>query len=378
MRYTALSSTLQKTRFFKGKPYMMNPLVNIERCLYELKCGRPVILRHENHDSILVVAAENVTNSTLADYFDQDASLVLAKNRLAYLNLEKAPPSYPIATCFDKTLWQQKDSLLWQVQTGEPLIHDYTKASTLQTYGLQLVALAELLPTIITASCKSAHTTELLALDAETLDSYEEEYAQALTIICETPITLKNAPQSKITAFRAPGYEKEHLAITIGTPGDTPIIRIHSSCYTGDLLNSLECDCSDQLHAAIEYMAQQGGGVILYLMQEGRGIGLINKLRAYHLKRQGLDTVDANLALGFDDDKRSFQAAAAMLQRLNIQKVKLLTNNPRKSEGLEACGIDVVECVSHTMEPHQHNKEYLKTKAARLGHRLPKNTSTSD
>ncbi len=147
-------------------------------------------------------------------------------------------------------------------------------------------------------------------------------------------------------------------------------MRLHSECLTGDVLGSLKCDCGPQLDAAIDAMADAGWGILLYLRQEGRGIGLVNKLRAYALQDQGFDTVDANLRLGFVDDERDFAVAAAMLKLLGQGEVRLLTNNPRKVAGLEAAGISVIEQVPLRIASNPHNAAYLETKKSRSGHRL--------
>ena len=176
--------------------------------------------------------------------------------------------------------------------------------------------------------------------------------------------------KTEIVAFRLPGGP-EHLALLIGDPyGTTPLVRLHSSCLTGDLLGSLKCDCGDQLHAALHAIAESGGGILLYLQQEGRGIGLINKLRAYALQDQGFDTVDANLRLGFEIDEREFALAANMLKALGFGTIRLLTNNPAKVTGLEAEGITVSERLPLKAGEGAHNEAYLRTKRDRTGHML--------
>ena len=152
--------------------------------------------------------------------------------------------------------------------------------------------------------------------------------------------------------------------------GDAPLVRIHSECFTGDLLGSLRCDCGPQLRGAIARMAADGGGVLLYLAQEGRGIGLVNKLRAYAMQDRGLDTLDANRALGWGADERNFLVAATMLEQLGIHRVRLLTNNPEKVAALAACGVEVVTRERHVFAPNGVNDGYLATKAARFGHML--------
>jgi GTP cyclohydrolase II len=159
--------------------------------------------------------------------------------------------------------------------------------------------------------------------------------------------------------------------LLIGEPtGRAPLVRLHSECLTGDVLGSLKCDCGPQLEAALAAIAAAGWGILLYLRQEGRGIGLVNKLRAYALQDQGFDTVEANLRLGFRDDERDFGIAARMLAKLSQDEVRLLTNNPRKVEGLEAAGIRVTERVPLSIEPNPYNRSYLETKRAKSGHRL--------
>jgi GTP cyclohydrolase II len=151
---------------------------------------------------------------------------------------------------------------------------------------------------------------------------------------------------------------------------EAPLVRIHSECFTGDLLGSLRCDCGAQLRGAIERMGQEGAGVLLYLAQEGRNIGLVNKLRAYTLQDRGLDTLDANRALGWGADERNFLIAATMLDMLGLHHVRLLTNNPDKIAALIACGVDVVGRESHLFAPNGVNDHYLATKAERFGHLL--------
>jgi GTP cyclohydrolase II len=176
-------------------------------------------------------------------------------------------------------------------------------------------------------------------------------------------------PDTQVVAFRASDDGQEHVALVIGAPGGKPpLVRLHSECLTGDVFGSLKCDCGPQLKKALKIIGQAGGGVLLYLRQEGRGIGLANKLRAYALQDRGLDTVDANRRLGFADDERDYSHAAAMLRALGLDEVRLLTNNPNKVAGLEAAGIKVVERVPHHMPANPHNADYLATKRKKSGH----------
>jgi GTP cyclohydrolase II len=190
--------------------------------------------------------------------------------------------------------------------------------------------------------------------------------------IVSANVPLNDAPDSRVVAFRSDGSAIEHLAVVIGRPEShhAPLVRIHSECFTGDLLGSMRCDCGEQLRGAMHRMAEDGAGILLYLAQEGRGIGLVNKLRAYGLQDRGLDTMDANRVLGWGADERNFLIGATMLRLLGIRRVRLLTNNPDKMDAMTACGIEVTGREPHLFAPNGVNDEYLATKAARFGHML--------
>jgi 3,4-dihydroxy 2-butanone 4-phosphate synthase/GTP cyclohydrolase II len=178
----------------------------------------------------------------------------------------------------------------------------------------------------------------------------------------------------KLIAFKEKNTSNEHLALIKGEWGkDEPVLtRVHSSCFTGDILGSLRCDCGEQLHRAMQMVERNGKGVILYMNQEGRGIGLVNKLKAYHLQEKGLDTVEANLHLGFPMDKRDYGVGAQILRYLGITKLRLLSNNPRKRAGLSGYGIEIVETIPIEVVPNPHNEKYLQTKRDKLGHEILK------
>lgn len=178
----------------------------------------------------------------------------------------------------------------------------------------------------------------------------------------------------KLIAFREKNTENEHLALIKGEWNrDEPVlVRVHSSCFTGDILGSLRCDCGEQLHAAMQMVEREGRGAILYMNQEGRGIGLINKLRAYQLQENGLDTVEANLHLGLPMDKRDYGVGAQILRYLGITKLRLISNNPKKRAGLLGYGLELVETVPIEIAPNPHNEKYLMTKRDKLGHEILK------
>lgn len=178
--------------------------------------------------------------------------------------------------------------------------------------------------------------------------------------------------QFKLKAFREKNTSNEHLALIKGSwKPDEPIpVRVHSSCFTGDILGSLRCDCGEQLHCAMQMVEKEGKGVILYMNQEGRGIGLLNKLRAYRLQEQGMDTVDANLHLGFQMDQRDYGVGAQILRYLGVSKLKLISNNPKKRVGLIGYGLEVVDNIPIRIHANPHNEKYLATKRDRMGHDL--------
>jgi len=176
----------------------------------------------------------------------------------------------------------------------------------------------------------------------------------------------------KLIAFQEKGSSNEHLALIKGEwKADDPVlVRVHSSCFTGDILGSMRCDCGEQLHKAMRMVEEEGHGVILYMNQEGRGIGLLNKLKAYRLQEEGMDTVEANLHLGFQMDQRDYGVGAQILRYLGITKLRLISNNPKKRVGLLGYGLEVVENVPLPVEPNPHNERYLQTKRDKLGHRI--------
>ena len=188
-------------------------------------------------------------------------------------------------------------------------------------------------------------------------------------IAARARLPIDDVGEAQVVVFREALTGDAHVALVLGAWGEAPpLVRLHSECLTGDVFRSLKCDCGPQLTQALRLIASSGGGILLYLRQEGRGIGLVNKIRAYALQDRGLDTVDANRRLGFADDERDYGVAAAMLRALKIKQARLLTNNPAKVAGLEAAGIAVAERVGHHMPVNPHNADYIAAKKARSGH----------
>jgi GTP cyclohydrolase II len=236
-------------------------------------------------------------------------------------------------------------------------------------YGaaVTLAKLAGLLPAAVVVKGPLRGAADVATAD---VTGYEALAAASLTIVTRARVPLDGAENTELVAFRAGDGGPENYAVVIGEPRGAVLTRLHSECFTGDLLGSLKCDCGVQLRGAIAAIAAAGGGVLLYLAQEGRGIGLINKLRAYRLQDQGFDTIEANQRLGFAADERVYAVAARMLQLLGLHTVRLMTNNPDKVTGLTAAGIDVAERVPHAFPATVHNAAYLKTKADKAGHLL--------
>ena len=241
-------------------------------------------------------------------------------------------------------------------------------AGEIEAAAVVLAKRMALLPAVIVAPPIRARVDARLEL--ELLQPIDDMADRPIVPIVQAQLPISAAEHARIVAFRSCDVPFEHVALVVGQPAEVeaPLVRLHSECLTGDVFGSLRCDCGPQLHAALARMEEEGAGVLLYLRQEGRGIGLINKLRAYRLQETGLDTIDANTHLGFDPDQRDFKVAARMLAALGIRRVKLLTNNPRKLESLAFDGIEVVEHVPLPIGANPYNRRYLATKVERGGH----------
>ena len=237
--------------------------------------------------------------------------------------------------------------------------------------ALELARIAGILPAFLVDPVDGGEAQSVEAADVAAWSD-----SAALRIATRAHLPINASENAEIVAFRSADDMREHIALVIGEQrSDTaPLVRLHSECLTGDILGSLKCDCGPQLDAALHAMAEEaargGWGVLLYLRQEGRGIGLVNKLRAYRLQDQGFDTVDANRRLGLPDEARDFPVAARMLELLGVRAIRLMTNNPAKVEALAASGIAVAERVPHQLPDNPHNARYLATKRDRAGHLL--------
>ena len=246
--------------------------------------------------------------------------------------------------------------------------------ASLHRIALALAKEAQLLPAVLMGTVPDGATLAMqagLSLLAEA-DAQGLAHLSPLTSVVSARLPMAASSAGRVHIFRPDDGGVDHYAIEIGGPNrEAPVLaRLHSACFTGDVLGSLKCDCGPQLRAALAQMGAAGAGVLLYLNQEGRGIGLANKMRAYSLQDQGFDTVQANHRLGFEDDERDFRIGAQILGKMGFSAVRLLTNNPRKVDMLSACGILVAERVPLRVGETDQNRAYLATKAAKSGHLL--------
>lgn len=340
--------------------------------------GRPVAILGKGGLS-LVRAAETVTDASLGTMraaSRQPPLLVLTHARARTLKIRLYTPdvvALTIAPGFDATrlhaIADPTDDLTFPMKGPFDAIRATLPAA--HSAGVKLAKLAGLLPAVVVQSVhgKPKGAVELSVQDILT---YDDEIVRTLKLVARARVPLEGAEKTELVSFRPADGGPEHYAIVINAPPTTkPVLtRLHSECFTGDLLASLKCDCGAQLRGAIEEISKAGGGILLYLAQEGRGIGLINKLRAYRLQDQGFDTIDANERLGFEADERLYGIAARMLGLLGYKSVRLLTNNPEKVAALKAAGVRVAGRVRHAFPDNEHNRAYLRTKAEKAGHLL--------
>ncbi len=364
-----------------------SPLVAVERAANDLRVGLPAIVEDgAGGGGALVFAAEFASAerlATLARWTGATPDLALTHNRAATLKIRLYTPEVVLVPVTGHITAEVIRSLADpELDLAQPLRGPFSAkrdpVAPADLAAVRLAKIARLLPAVVTAPLPAASSNEefaavrddLSVVDAATVMGYDIEAALRLERVTAARVPLAGAEDARIVAFRRADGGSEHLAIVIGDPAPPVLARLHSECFTGDLLGSLKCDCGQQLRGAIEQIAAEGAGVVVYLAQEGRGIGLINKLRAYALQDQGFDTVEANERLGFEADERVFLPAAEMLRQLGFASVRLMTNNPDKVAALEAFGIEVAERVPHAFPTNEHNAFYLSTKADKGGHLL--------
>jgi len=343
---------------------------DVARAIDALRRGWPVAV-----DDLLFLAVETADIEGLAAFDgDNPADLLISGNRAATLKLtnqREAIPTAPVHVARSRWIDLAAATAIADpaLDLATPLKGPFrtlaVEARETAVATLRLARLAGLLPALF---FKSEGKAEALVSSADVMAFGS---GADLRIVSRAHLPNRFAEKGEIVAFRSDGDTAEHVALLLGEPhGEMPLVRVHSECLTGDALGSLKCDCGPQLADALAAIAESGWGILLYLRQEGRGIGLVNKLRAYALQDQGFDTVDANLRLGFEDDERDFAVAAGMLAALSQTRIRLLTNNPRKVAALAARGIEVTGVVPLKISAGEHNRHYLATKRDRSGHQL--------
>jgi GTP cyclohydrolase II len=364
-------------------------MVTVDRAVSDLRRGDFVLLEGPA-GMALAQAAETVTAASLAALTrlaNGRASLALTARRASVLAFPRPAAggrhgsgvvTLPLAEVGDPATirWLIDPTALRHGGFPRSVAPRQESGDSFAAAAVTLSKLAQLLPAALTAPVGAAQRKwlarhrHLLRVEVGAIADYAGLAAVTLQPVTEARVPLAAAEDVRVVGFRPADGSAEQFAIVVGEPAahQPALCRVHSECFTGDLLGSLRCDCGAQLEQALALMGAAGHGVLLYLAHEGRGIGLINKLRAYRLQDAGLDTLDANQHLGFEPDERSYRAAAVMLRHLGIQSVRLLTNNPGKVEALTREGIEVVERVAHAMVPNRHNHGYLATKARRAGH----------
>ncbi|MEA1072426.1 GTP cyclohydrolase II [Sphingomonas sp. LY160] len=336
---------------------------DLARAIAALRLGRPVRV-----GALGILSAETASSEmlALADP-EQRADLLISGERGAALGLgnmrESAGAAHPVR--IERARWLDHGEASALIDPSRdfdraPLGPLTVKAPPAEgAAALDLARLAGLLPALWLVDA---------AAGAPGVEVADVAASPKAVIVTRATLPLDGLPTSQMVAFRDPASGEEHVALVVGAfGGKPPLVRLHSECLTGDVFGSLKCDCGPQLKEALRIIGAEGGGVLLYLRQEGRGIGLTNKLRAYALQDRGLDTVDANRRLGFADDARDYRMAAAMLRALGVDSVRLLTNNPTKLAGLAREGF-AVERVAHAMPANPHNADYLAAKRDRSGH----------
>ncbi len=349
-------------------------LIPVDRAIGDLRRGATVLVK-QGSDMMLMLATEGAGDESLVALAEKAAgevTLAITGQRARVLGLASATQPVYLVRAPQGLGAMDIESLA--DPTAAVCVPDTTRLSFLEANRLvsaclTLTKLARLLPAAVVVPVDSA-PDGVLSVEAHDIESYQTHAARSLRIVSQARVPLDDAEQARLVAFRPSDGGIEHFAIIVGEPdlSEPVLARLHSECFTGDLLGSMRCDCGSQLRGAIAAMAKAGSGVLLYLAQEGRGIGLVNKLRAYQLQDAGYDTIDANLQLGFDEDERVYLPAAQMLDLLGIKRVILMTNNPVKVAALSKHGIEVAERVRHVFATNQHNEAYLQTKASKAGH----------
>jgi GTP cyclohydrolase II len=367
-------------------PNTSRTYLKTDRACQELRRGGLVLLRLSNGAACLLQAAELASNGArdeMQRLAGSGAVLILTETRMESLG-RQLESEFCGASLPAHNLDHDRIGQLAVDQPAAGLLDGVTslvgeRRGSLADYATRLLRIAKLLPAALVTRLPTRDAAfqerlqeddNLIVINDRDIDGYIDAAAQSLTIAARARVPLRVAPEAEVVMFRAELGGDEHFAVIVGQvdPAAAPLVRLHSQCITGDVLGSLKCDCGDQLQGALALMAEAGSGILVYLAQEGRDIGLLNKMRAYALQDNGLDTIDANHALGFEMDERHFMPACRMLEELGVSQLKLITNNPDKIAQVEAGGFTVVERVPMAPPSNEHNHRYIETKRDRAGH----------
>ncbi|MBC6437422.1 MAG: GTP cyclohydrolase II [Rhodobacteraceae bacterium] len=347
----------------------------------DLRMGLPVVLADDRGGGVLAIAAEVLGDARLAELRARGA-VVLAITAWRAATLKARAYDGDLArltlpggadAAWVRAIADPADDL--RVPMKGPLHSLRDGPAGLHRLALLLAKSAALLPAAVVvpvADARAEATALNLTLLSAAAAAADVQAQHPLAPVAAAHLPLQASEDAKLHIFRPEDGGVEHYAIEIGRPPrpGPVLVRLHSACFTGDVLGSLKCDCGAQLHGALARMGTAGAGILLYLNQEGRGIGLANKMRAYALQDQGFDTVEANHRLGFEDDERDFRTGAGLLRRMGIRSVQLLTNNPRKVRMMQAEGVEVAARVPLITAANRHNAQYLQVKRRKSGHLL--------
>jgi GTP cyclohydrolase II len=342
-------------------------LAHVERAIAEFRSGRPVVIRiGRRHALVIGVEAFDAPMAAAVNQFAAGKGrLVLPAARLRRLGCERKTPGIIAFPSIDLHRMAAL-SLKLDARLDAPV----APAGDIDRAALELAALSLTLPGVFVAPVQKSATAEFIQVNGRDILRFRKDKAVNLQMVSRSPVPLEYAARTEFAVFRGGEGMRDQVAVIVGTPDlAKPVtVRLHSACLTGDLFGSLKCDCGDQLRNTVRQMAAGDGGILLYLDQEGRGNGIANKMRAYHLQSQGWDTYDADEALGFDLDQRHFDFAADMLRQLGVTSVKVMTNNPVKIAALSAAGLEVASDERVLGRPTAENVRYLASKRDRAGH----------
>ncbi len=360
---------MSQSRTLFGRPQDTD-LVTVDRAISEFRAARPVLVR--SGATLALAMSAELSEPGLISRLDELAQghgyLILSAARLRRIGAKGRTETGIFAMPSIDPVRVEALAMKTDSKMDAPV----APASELDNAALELARLSLVVPAVIMVpvTAEAVAGEPLVAVDIAALNAYRDAQTETLAIVGRAPVPLEGAPETEFVVFRGGEGLRDQVAIIVGNPDLTQAVpvRLHSACLTGDLFGSLKCDCGDQLRETVQWMAENEGGILLYLDQEGRGNGISNKMRAYKLQSQGWDTYDADEVLGFDLDQRHFDFAAEMLKQLGVTRVTALTNNPIKIGAIKAAGLEVAATQRVLGRPNVQNVRYLASKRDRAGH----------